>query len=444
MNNISLEFKEEISLLCALITGQTCMGDIYPRLKPEHFDCKPFGFVYEASVNLYNNGIPMDLTLLEEEMRRMDPAYYNEINGIDAVKDYFGLVLDGCNVRMYADHIIEGFQRRKFSTLSTEMRAKAVQYNLSMKQILEDTTLKMQQISCVGVDNSTIRQVSQIGDEVIAKHERMLQQDVHSVGLSTGLKGLDEIIGGLLPGEVPCIGARPGQGKSALALFIALQVAMSGHPVYFITLEMSLEQLYGRILLSLSEVSAANLRQHGLTVTEIEAVRNLNKTKLAELPLYIDYIPSARVEDIRSKVKLARNRNQCDLVVLDYLHQLELESDANNNHATTLGFAIKRIKDLAIEEHIPILLLSQLNRDIEKRTDSKDPRMSDLRDSGVLEQAADIVIFINRPEQQGKTKDVNGESLAGIGFLKVAKNRNGSTGITRFRYNENMTRLSDY
>ena len=104
----------------------------------------------------------------------------------------------------------------------------------------------------------------------------------------------------------------------------------------------------------------------------------------------------------------------------------------------------QRIKDLAIEEHIPILLLSQLNRDIEKRTDSKDPRMSDLRDSGVLEQAADIVIFINRPEQQGKTKDVNGESLAGIGFLKVAKNRNGSTGITRFRYNENMTRLSDY
>ena len=146
------------------------MGDIYPRLKPEHFDSKPFGFVYEASVNLYNNGIPMDLTLLEEEMRRIDPAYYNEINGIDAVKDYFGLVLDGCNMRMYADHIIEGFQRRKLSTLSTEMRAKAVQYNLSMQQILEDTTLKMQQISCVGVDNSTIRQVSQIGEEVIAKH----------------------------------------------------------------------------------------------------------------------------------------------------------------------------------------------------------------------------------------------------------------------------------
>jgi replicative DNA helicase len=105
---------------------------------------------------------------------------------------------------------------------------------------------------------------------------------------------------------------------------------------------------------------------------------------------------------------------------------------------------MKRIKNLAVEENIPIMVLSQLNREIEKRTDDSKPKMTDLRDSGVLEQAADIVIFINRPEQQGKTKDVNGESLAGIGFLKVAKNRNGSTGITRFRYNENMTRLSDY
>ena len=445
MKNQTLEIKQELSILCALLTGQVDMGDVYPRLKGEHFGNKANAFVYNAVTNLYNNGIAMDFTLLEEEMRRMDPEYFNEINGIDAVREGFASVLDGSNASMYADHIIESYQRRKLYMLTVELQAKCGQFNIPMPQLLKDGTKKLQLITEVGVDNSTIRQVSQIGDEVIAKHKQMLEQGVDAVGFSTGLKGLDKVIGGLIPGEVPCIGARPGQGKSALALFIALSVARTGHPVYFITLEMSLEQLYGRILLSLTEVSADNLRQHGLTIAEIEAVKSLNESTLKELPLYIDFISSARVEDIRAKVKLARNRNQCDFVVIDYLHQMEVDEEGNkNNHATVLGNTMKRIKNLAVEENIPIMVLSQLNREIEKRTDDSKPKMTDLRDSGVLEQAADIVMIINRPETQGKVKDVNGESLAGIGFISIIKNRNGSTGMARFRYNSNMTRLSDY
>ena len=167
-------------------------------------------------------------------------------------------------------------------------------------------------------------------------------------------------------------------------------------------------------------------------------------TKLKELPLYIDYIASARTEDIRSKVKLARKRNQCDLLVLDYINQMDMGGGSDETLATSLGNAMKKIKDLAVEENIPALVLAQMNREIDKRTDNSKHKLSDLRDSGVLEQASDIVMFINRPELQGKVKDNNGESLVGVGFITVLKNRNGSTGITQFRYNNTMTRISDY
>ncbi|MCK9414895.1 MAG: hypothetical protein M0Q53_21555, partial [Prolixibacteraceae bacterium] len=156
MKNQTLEIKQELSILCALLTGQVDMGDVYPRLKGEHFGSKANGFVYNAVTNLYNNGIAMDFTLLEEEMRRMDPEYFNEINGIDAVREGFASVLDGSNASMYADHVIENYQRRKLYMLTVELQAKCGQFNIPIPQLLNDGAKKLQQISEVGVDNSTV------------------------------------------------------------------------------------------------------------------------------------------------------------------------------------------------------------------------------------------------------------------------------------------------
>jgi replicative DNA helicase len=152
----------------------------------------------------------------------------------------------------------------------------------------------------------------------------------------------------------------------------------------------------------------------------------------------------ARPEDIRAKVKLARKRKQCDFLVLDYINQLDTGHAQGENLATSLGHAMKRIKDLAVEENIPALVLAQMNREIEKRNDNYKHKLSDLRDSGVLEQAADVVFFINRPELQGNGKGDDGESMVGIGNINILKNRNGATGTTKFRYNNHMTRISDY
>lgn len=444
MKKESLDFKRELSLICALLSGVSDISQIYPRLQAGMFTSKELAYIYKSIVLLFDKGQVMDFTLLEYEMRNADPDLYNEINGLNFVNEGLISVQDDTHISVYADMIIAEFQRSKLKLLAMELSAKCAQPELPVGDIIQHTDNKLGEIAGMGIDSSSTRQIAQIGDEVVARHIRMLTNGIDSVGISTGLKGLDNIIGGFMPGEITLESARTTHGKTALALFMALKMAMSGKAVYFITLEMSMEQLYGRILLTLTDVSAENLRQHGLNSTEIEVVKNLNATKLKELPLYIDFIPSARPEDVRAKVKLARKRNQCDFLVLDYINQMDMGNEKGDNLATSLGNAVKRIKDLAVEENIPVLVLAQMNREIDKRPDEHKHKMSDLRDSGVLEQAADIVVFINRPEMMGKVKDDSGESLVGIGFLTVLKNRNGSTGVTRFRYNNTMTRISDY
>ena len=316
--------------------------------------------------------------------------------------------------------------------------------DIPVEQLLQMATTKLEEIAGMGVNSASTRQISEIGQEVVTHHTRLLENGGTSVGYSTGLKGMDDIMGGFMRGEVAIASALTSHGKTALSLFMAVQIALKGVPVYIISLEMSMEQLYGRILMSMSTVSPENLRMHGLTETEIAVAKGLNETTLKRLPLFIDYIASARPEDIRAKVKLARKRKQCDFLILDYINQLDTGHAQGENLATSLGHAMKRIKDLAVEENIPALVLAQMNREIEKRNDNYKHKLSDLRDSGVLEQAADVVFFINRPELQGNGKGDDGESMVGIGTINILKNRNGATGTTKFRYNTHMTRISDY
>lgn len=444
MKKESVGFKSELSFVCTLLSGVSDISLVYPRVQPAMLFSKELRLIYRAAIALFDNGKAMDFTLLEHEMRCIDDELFGEINGISYVNEGLIAVNDDVHIVTYADLIVAEYQRNSLRLLAMELNAKCSNPSVPVEDIIQLADTKLTEIAGLGLDSTSTRQISQIGEDVLKRHMRMLAEGITSVGIPTGLAGVDSIIGGFLPGEVATLSALTSHGKTAISLFMALKIAISGKAVYMISLEMSMEQLYGRILLSLTNISPENLRQHGLTAAEIEVVKTLNETKLKELPLYIDYIASARTEDIRSKVKLARKRNQCDLLVLDYINQMDMGGGSDETLATSLGNAMKKIKDLAVEENIPALVLAQMNREIDKRTDNSKHKLSDLRDSGVLEQASDIVMFINRPELQGKVKDNNGESLVGVGFITVLKNRNGSTGITQFRYNNTMTRISDY
>ena len=444
MKNSEIGFKNEISFVCALLTGVAESSQVYPRVTAEMLTSRELALIYKGIIGLFNKGKAMDYTLVEHEMRALDNDLYSEMNGLNYVADGLLSVVDDVHVTTYADLIVEEYQRNSLRLLAMEISGKCGSRDIPVEQIIQLANTKLEEIAGMGVNSTSTRQISEIGQEVVARHTRLLENGGTSVGYSTGLKGMDDIMGGFMKGEVAIASALTSHGKTAISLFMAVQIALKGVPVYIISLEMSMEQLYGRILMSMSTISPENLRMHGLTETEIAVAKSLNETTLRKLPIFIDYIAAARPEDIRAKVKLARKRKQCDFLVLDYINQLDTGHAQGENLATSLGHAMKRIKDLAVEENIPALVIAQMNREIEKRNDNYKHKLSDLRDSGVLEQAADVVFFINRPELQGNGKGDDGESLVGIGNINILKNRNGAIGTTKFRYNTHMTRISDY
>jgi replicative DNA helicase len=388
----------------------------------------------------------MDYTLLEHEMRALDHELYAEMNGLNYVGDGLLSVVDDVHVTTYADLIVEEYQRNSLRLLAMEISGKCGSRDIPVEQILQLANSKLEEIAGMGVNSTSTRQISEIGQEVVARHTRLLENGGTSVGYSTGLKGMDNIMGGFMRGEVAIASALTSHGKTALSLHMAVQIALQNIPVYIISLEMSMEQLYGRILMSMSDISPENLRMHGLTETEIAVAKSLNEDTLRKLPIYIDYIAAARPEDIRAKVKLARKRKQCDFLVLDYINQLDTGHAQGENLATSLGHAMKRIKDLAVEENIPALVLAQMNREIEHRAGkAKIPILSDLRNSGVIEQTSDVVMFVYRPDRLGITKDEDtGENLVGIAKLLLLKNRNGGIGHANFRHNKTFTKLWDF
>lgn len=204
-------------------------------------------------------------------------------------------------------------------------------------------------------------------------------------------------------------------------------------------------QLLNRILAGMTDVDADHLRISGLTQQELEMLAEAGK-KLDKLPLYIDYTPCCTVGDIRAKVMLKSKAGECDLVVIDYLHLLSSVRQKNETLDQVVGRNVTALKQLSLEADCPVLLVSQMNRACETRPDKAHvPVMSDLRDSGTIEQVADCVIFVYRPEKHGIIRDERtGESLVGVGKLYIVKNRNGATGIARYRYNESYTKITNY
>ncbi|MCD8194357.1 MAG: DnaB-like helicase C-terminal domain-containing protein, partial [Tannerellaceae bacterium] len=255
----------------------------------------------------------------------------------------------------------------------------------------------------------------------------------------------DAITGGLHNGELYVGAGRPSDGKSAVALQIAMNAARAGKHVCFFSLEMTDTQIVNRLFAGQGNIDPAHLRISGLTEQEMQEMEELVED-WKTLPFYLNYTPSNNVETIRAQAMLQARKGRCDLVVVDYLHLLDMRPGKGETLEQVIARNIRALKRLANELDRPVLVLSQMNRASETRADRRHlPILSDLRDSGTIEQVADCVFFIYRPERHGVTKDENtGESLIGVGKLYIAKNRNGATGIARYRYNKSYTRITDY
>lgn len=435
----------EKTLICCLLTSAEAPMLVASSLRKEMFEDKSLSFVYGVIMDLYNRGVRPDMMTVETEMRHQDEVQWKELNGLSFILPAMLNVRTGENVSLYADEVKRRYKLRLLGQLFVMLNFKSGQFDAVPDELIAEAEQSLMDIRRNTADGEPMQTVGELSAKAVEWHRKRMNASEDVTRILSGMEELDYVTGGLHRGEVIVLGGRPSDGKTAVALHIAVNAARAGKHVCLFSLEMSDLQLLNRILAGMTDVDADHLRISGLTQQELEMLAEAGK-KLDKLPLYIDYTPCCTVGDIRAKVMLKSKAGECDLVVIDYLHLLSSVRQKNETLDQVVGRNVTALKQLSLEADCPVLLVSQMNRACETRPDKAHvPVMSDLRDSGTIEQVADCVIFVYRPEKHGIIRDERtGESLVGVGKLYIVKNRNGATGIARYRYNESYTKITNY
>lgn len=395
-------------------------GDFY---REEH------KLIFRALLTVFNTGTPPDILLVEDELQRT--------GDLDKINHRYLLSLIDCEfstarAMIYAKTIKEKAQLRRLIEIGTVLLDKAGREELSASELVAEFTgilLDTTKDNASGIDS-----VKTIVPEA---YERAAKIDKNRglTGVTTGFWDLDKVTNGLQKSELILLAARPAMGKTAFALNIAQNAAMKKLKVLLFSLEMSKAQLGTRLLSSMSGVEASKLHSGGLTDNDhrdlLQAVDFLSQAEL-----YIDDTAGVSVANMRMKAKRFKQEHGLDLIVVDYLQLMQ--SAVRDNRVQEISEISRGLKLLAREMNIPILALSQLNRSVEMRADKR-PQLSDLRDSGSLEQDADIVMFLYRDEYYNRD-DPENQNLA---ELIIAKNRNGATGTIHLHFQRELTRFSN-
>ena len=439
----------EQAVIAGLLISPEAIFDVADRLQPDMFSDNRTGFVYRAVLSLMASGTAVDMLTVENEMRRLDNGLYIQLNGLSFLSDMLLDVRSDAHIRIHADELVRCYTLRQ---LVNELKKKETEAQLPSADVtalltgIEDLAGSLRD----GMAHvSSMENAGAVAARVLDKsyREQALLESGEISRLFFGLHDLDTMTGGLCKEELTVVAGRPSMGKSAVALWMALHQARQGTAVAYFSVEMSKEQNVMRLLSMISGVNADSLRFKGTTASDRARLEEAKK-ELERLPLTLEYCGSDTIEDMRAKAQSLHKKGWLGVLYIDYLNLINIILSKNDLQETTdlaLGNIARKAKLMAEEMKIPVVLLAQLNRDVDRRQGSHFPMLSDLRNSGAIEQVADGVIFVYRAEKYNifydpKTK----EDLRGVGMLLVAKNRNGATGIAKFRYNPAMSCLTDY
>lgn len=428
----------ERAVLGTLLTESNYVASVRGILTADAFYNPDNAAIYEAICRLDDDGRAVDMLSVVRAVKgsNISAAY------IAGLTQSIGT---GVEVLNRARCLVDLHTRRMLIAYAAELTAKAQAGNDATEWALSELDAITGKAVCV----DAARHIGDVVQETLQDLERRQQayQRGECVGIPTGLPFLDRITGGWRGGQLVVLAARPAMGKTAVSLHFARTAAMAGVPVC-ISLEMPNAQLTGRMLVGASDVDANAFRRGSINATDWEKIEQGADT-LRDLPLYLFDTPSISMPRIRAQARAMQRRGRCGMVVIDYLQLIEGSDDRRNtNREREVAQMSRAAKMLAKELSVPVVLLAQLSRKVEERQD-KTPMLSDLRESGAIEQDADMVIFIDRPavyspecfNAGGRYGTVDPK---GVGRLTIAKNREGGTGFILFRHNESLTHIEDY
>ncbi|RHH73995.1 replicative DNA helicase [Parabacteroides merdae] len=435
--NLPSDKDVESVVLGMLLIESTAINAVSSVLTKDVFFNEANAAVYDAIDQVAKDGDVVDMMLVVSKLSKMGKL--DEIGGPFYIAQLTSKVAMTTNLLAHALYLKELYMARQLILSGHKIMAMALDRTLD----IEDTTysgIKMLENIArgmtVGTNTADLRTLSH---ESMSMYERRKENllDGRKTGILTGIDKLDNTLLGLKGGQLVILAARPAMGKTAFALNIARTAAMSGHPTVIFSLEMSGVSLSDRMLIAHGDFNAAAFRKGALTDTE-EANLSQSVDCLGELPITVDDTSGLQIQQISSVAKNLQRKGKCELVIIDYLQLVRIKSENRNySREQEVAETTKFAKGMAKSLNVPVVLLSQLSRKCEERQD-KTPILSDLRESGSIEQDADIVLMLHRPAYYDRSEE------QGMGIVRVAKNRDGRTGDVKFHHNKTLTRFTDY
>jgi replicative DNA helicase len=425
----------EEAVLGAIMLEKGAFDSVVEILKPECFYVESHQRIYKAMQSLAQKSQPIDILTVVEELRMREDL--EMVGGPYYVTRLTNVVVSTANIEAHSRIILQKFIQRELIRISGEIIGDAYEDSTDVFDLLDDAETKLFEIT-----NNHLRKNFDTIDSVLVKTIQRIQdlrsKDEDTTGVPTGYKSLDRVTYGWQNTDLIILAARPAVGKTAFALNLARNAALHPNkptPVAIFSLEMSAGQLVQRILSAESEIWLEKIARGKLEEHEMKQLYARGIQRLSQAPIYIDDTPALNIFELRAKCRRLKNKHNIGLIIIDYLQLMSgTGENRNSNREQEISNISRNLKGLAKELNIPILALSQLSREVEKRKEgNKMPQLSDLRESGAIEQDSDMVMFLYRPEYYDITTNEMGENNRGETHIRIAKHRNGSLETIKLR-----------
>jgi len=432
----------EEAVLGAMLIDEKGVNEIIELLSPEVFYKRSHQLIYESIERLFRESEPIDLLTVSADLKKnknFEPA-----GGDFYLISLSQKVSSSAHIEFHSRIIIQKYIQRKLITISNEIIQKSYNESTDVMDLLDEAESKLYDVAQGNIKTST-ESAQNLVIRAKARIEEIAKQEGLS-GVSTGFEKLDKLTSGWQPSDLVIIAARPGMGKTALALSMARNISVQQKiPVAFFSLEMSSVQLITRLISSETGLTSDKLRTGKLADHEWQQL-NIKVSDLESSPLFIDDSPSLTIFELRAKARRLSSSHGIKLIIIDYLQLMNIgSSNKAGNREQEISTISRNLKALAKELDIPVIALSQLSRAVETRGGTKRPILSDLRESGAIEQDADIVSFLYRPEYYGISEwdDDMKTPSDGQGEFIVAKHRNGALDSIKLKFIPNLGKFED-
>ena len=428
--------EAEEAVIGSMLLDQDAVVLASEKLNEDDFYNARYRILFSAIVELFHEGRPADLVTLVDKLHEKNAS--DDICSVEFLSNIISAVPTSANVRYYADIVEQKSQLRSLIRTTEDIANRCYQDSANVAELMDDTERKVFELVQGRASSENFTPIKEVALETLESIQKAAQNNSDVTGISTGFIDLDYRTAGLQPSDLILIAARPSMGKTAFALNIAENVAMINHiPTAIFSLEMSKVQLAKRLVAMNSKVDSQRIRIGELEDDEWAKITE-SSIILGESTLYIDDTGSISINDLRSKCRKLKMEKGLGLIIIDYLQLMSGNSGSKNiSRQQEISEISRSLKGLARELNVPVIALSQLSRAVEQRTDKR-PMLSDLRESGAIEQDADVCMFIYRDDYYNPdTEDKN------IAEIIIAKQRNGPIGTVRLAWMPQYTRFGN-